>query len=285
MTASQLHPLELIDETLDINATDNYDLTLELAEEGVSIAVLDLLRGKYVMLRHYPREVTENDTTRSLEDIIDNDDFLKRHYRKVFIIIPSLLHTLVPSPVYEPRLRDDYFRFNHRLPEAAKIYANTLPFPDAVLLFSSEDPAVDRLLSRWPDVSPWHHTKPLLQHVSAACRTSEDRYIHLHFGKSFITVAIAEKRNLTFCNSFACTTSSDAAYFLFSVLDRKGIKSGETIFVSGSVEPYSEAHIALLNFSPSVKFASPVIRQSLSYVMNEVHLHRWLNLFTAAACE
>lgn len=285
MTTSQIYPLELIDETLDINATDNYDLTLELAEEGVSIAVLDLLRGKYVMLRHYPREVPADGTIRSLREIIDNDDFLGRHYRKVFIIVPSLLYTLVPSPVYEPRLRDDYFRFNHRVPEETKIYTNTLPFPDAVVLFSPEDQAIDKISSRWRDVTPWHHAKPLLQHVSAACRTSEDRYIHLHFEKSFVTVVIAEKRNLTFCNSFACSANSDAAYFLFSVLDRKGIKSDETIYVSGAVEPYSEAHIALLNFAANVKFAAPIIRQSLSYVMNGVHLHRWLNLFTAAACE
>ncbi|MCK7529771.1 MAG: DUF3822 family protein [Marinilabiliales bacterium] len=102
MTTSQIYPLELLDETLDINATDNYDLTLELSEEGVSLAVLDLLRGKYVMLRHYPRENPADGTVRSLGEIIDSDDFLRRHYRKVFVIVPSLLYTLVPAPVYEP---------------------------------------------------------------------------------------------------------------------------------------------------------------------------------------
>ena len=285
MTTSQIYPLELLDETLDINATDNYDLTLELSEEGVSLAVLDLLRGKYVMLRHYPRENPADGTVRSLGEIIDSDDFLGRHYRKVFVIVPSLLYTLVPAPVYEPRLKDDYFRFNHHLPEESQIFSNTLPFPDAVVLFSPGNDVGERITSRWRDVTPWHHLKPLLQHVFAACRTSDDRYIHLHFDRSFITVIIAEKRNLTFCNSFACTASSDAAYFLFSVLDRKGIKNDETIFVSGTVEPYSEAHISLLNFASNVKFASPIIRQSFSYVMNEVHLHRCPNLSTAPSLE
>ena len=40
MISSQINPMELIDETLDINATENYDLTLELSEEGVSVALL-----------------------------------------------------------------------------------------------------------------------------------------------------------------------------------------------------------------------------------------------------
>jgi len=45
MTQSQKYPMELFDETLDINATENYDLSLELSEDGLSLAVLDLLRG------------------------------------------------------------------------------------------------------------------------------------------------------------------------------------------------------------------------------------------------
>jgi hypothetical protein len=285
MTTSQIYPLELLDETLDINATDNYDLTLELSEEGVSLAVLDLLRGKYVMLRHYTLEVPSVSSNRTHAEIIDSDDFLKRHYRKVFIITPSPLYTLVPAPVYEPRLRDDYFRFNMHVPEEAKIFSNTLPFPDAVVLFSAGNELYDTISSRWRDVTPWHHTKPLLQHVFAACRTSEARYIHLHLEKSFATVIIAEKRSLTFCNSFACSANTDAAYFLFNVLDRKGIRNDEEINVSGMIEPYSEGHISLLSFAENVKFASPIIRQSYSYVMNEVHLHRWLNLFTAVTCE
>lgn len=285
MATSQIYPLELIDETLDINATDNYDLTLELSEEGVSLAVLDLLRGKYVMLRHYPREEPSADTVRTYEEIVGSDDFLKRRYRKTFIITPSLNSTLIPAPVYEPGLREDYFRFNFGSSGDDWVIANNLSFPDAVVLFSPGKEVTGSIPSRWREVTPWHHTKPLLGHVSAACRNSDDCYIHLHFEKSFVTVIIAEKRNLTFCNSFSVSSPQDGAYFLFSVLDRKGIRHDENIHISGAVEPYSEAHIALLNFSPGIRFASPLIRHSFSYVMNEVHLHRWLNIFTAASCE
>jgi hypothetical protein len=285
MAPSQIYPLELIDETLDINATDNYDLTLEMSEEGVSIAILDLLRGKYVMLRHYPREQPSDATLRSLAEIIEADDFLKRHYRKIYIITPSLLYTLVPAPVYDPAMRDDYLRFNHPAGAGAAIYSNQLPFPGAVTVFSPDNEVSDIIASRWQQVTPWHHTRPLLHHIFSVSRSSEERYIHVHFEKSFITVIIAERKSLAFCNSFAYSALSDAGYFLFNILDRKGIKNDETIHISGMLEPYSEGHIAILNFAGNVRFASPVIRHNFSYVMNEVHLHRWLNLFTAASCE
>ena len=285
MATSQIYPLELIDETLDINATDNYDLSLELSEDGVSLAILDLLRGKYVMLRHYPREITDEISLRPLNDIIEADDFLKRHYRKVFIIVPTMKYTMIPAPVYEPSLRDDYFRFNQHVADETAIYSNKLSFPDAVVLFSPENDVKKTLDAHWNDVAVWHHTRPLMQHVFSACRTSDDRYIHIHFEKGFTTVVITENRNLTFCNSFPGTAITDAGYFLFSVLDRRGIRNDETIHVSGIIEPYSEVHLSLLNFAENIKFATPLIRQSYSYVMNEVHMHRWLNLFTAVACE
>ncbi len=285
MTTSQIYPLELIDESLDINATDNYDLTLELSEEGVSLAVLDLLRGKYVMLRHYPLEDPSGSAPRTFEEIIDSDDFLRRRYRKIRILTPSPNSAMIPAPVYEPGLREDYYRFSFGSDAGEEILSNTVTFPDAVILFSPGKDVTKIISKRWSSVTPWHQTKPLLGHVSSACRNSDECYIHIHYEKSFVTVLIAEKRNLTFCNSFAISSPLDGAYFLFSVLDRKGIRHEETIHVSGMVEPYSETHISLLNFSSGIRFASPAIRQSFSYVMNEIHLHRWLNLFTAASCE
>lgn len=53
MTGIRRQPFELFDETLDINSTDNYDLSVEISEDGIAYSVLDLLRGKWVMLRHY----------------------------------------------------------------------------------------------------------------------------------------------------------------------------------------------------------------------------------------
>ncbi len=285
MARSLPYPLELIDETLDINATDNYDLTLELSEAGVSLAVLDLLRGKYVMLRHYPREDEAGTPVRSFAETVGSDDFLRRRYRKVFIVAPSLNATMIPAAVYETGLREDYFRFNFSGADSGTIIANTLHFPEAVVLFSPSREVTESISGRWRDVSPWHHTKPLLSHVSAVCRTNDGCYVHIHFEKDFVTVVAAEKRTLTFCNSFAVSSPQDGAYYLFSVLDRNGIRHDETINVSGAVEPYGEAHIALLSFAQNVRFASPVIRHGFSYVMNEVQLHRWLNLFTAASCE
>ena len=283
MTRSLIYPTELFDETLDINATENYDLTVEISEEGISLAVLDLLRGKYVMLRHYPLINHEESKINTLEGIIAGDDFLQRHYRKVIAVTPSPESTLVPSPLYDPALKDDYFRFNIPASESTNIFSNPLPFPGAVVLFTPMQGVTEILASHWPGLTPWHHTRPLLHHAFTTGRSSDDRYLHLHVEKSFVTIIIIEKRNLAFCNSYRCTTPGDAAYYLFNVFEKTGVRNNETLHVSGAIEPYGEMHLSILNFTESVRFSTPSVRHSFSYVMNEIPMHRWLNLFTAAS--
>ena len=280
-----MKPLELFDETLDINATDNYDLTVELSEEGVSLAVLDLLRGKYVLLRHYPLVTGEKETKRSFSDIITSDDFLKKQYRKVFIVTPSPSFTLVPSAVYDPSLRNGYFRFNHSSAADTTVFSNNVTFPGAVVLFSLPAETEDVLRTYWPGATPLHHSSVLLNHISSACRNVQGHYVHLHFNRTFVTVAVTEQRNLLFCNSFACPDPADASYFLFSVLESLKVRKDEPVCISGGIEPYSEAHFSVLNFAAGVKFASPFTRHSFSYVMHDTPKHRWINLFTAASCE
>lgn len=285
MNETDIYPLEYIDETLDINATDNYHLTVELSEAGLSLAILDLLRGKYVLLRYYSRETEPEGKTHSFSDLIEADDFLRREYKKIDLLMPTLHSTMVPLSVYDPGQCNDYYKINFGTEDKNGLITHTLSFPEAMVLYSPDSGAAENMASRWPDITPWHHTKPLLYHVSAASRSTDSHYVHIHYEKDFVTVVIAERRNLIFCNSFPITTPQEGAYFLFNILDRKSLRHDETIYVSGMIDPFSEAHLALLNFSPGIRFATPMIKFSYSWVMNELHLHRWLNLFSAASCE
>ncbi len=285
MNKEQKYPLEYFDETLDINATDNYDLTVEISEAAISLAILDLLRGKYVMLRHYSFPNHGEDIIKTINDVVSSDDFLRKHYRKVFLITPTLKSTIVPSPLFDPSLNSEYFSFNHTENDNSGIFSNTLSNPGANVIFSPLRGLGDIITSAWPGVTPWHHIKPLLCHAFTSCRSSDERYIQLHIEKDFITVIVIEKQKLIFCNSFKCSAPGDINYFLFNIFNKTSVKNGETLNVSGSIEPYGELHLSILNFTEAIKFSSPLMKFSLSYVMNELPLYRWLNLFTAASCE
>ena len=45
--------LELFDETLDINSTENYELSVQVSPDGFPFCLLDTIRNKYVLLRSF----------------------------------------------------------------------------------------------------------------------------------------------------------------------------------------------------------------------------------------
>ncbi len=47
-----------------------------------------------------------------LSELIRNDDFLTKHYKKVNCVMPSQKFTLVPAPLYDPgkKIRIFYFQ-------------------------------------------------------------------------------------------------------------------------------------------------------------------------------
>ena len=76
--------LELFDETLDINTTENYQLSVQLGNDNLSFCLLDTIRNKYILLRSFTPDNNKKFNNDQVEEIISRDDFLKRKYSKIF---------------------------------------------------------------------------------------------------------------------------------------------------------------------------------------------------------
>jgi len=68
--------LELFDETLDINSTENYELALQVSPDELSFCLLDTIRNKFVLIRSFKPEDNRYFSIDALKDLINNDDFL-----------------------------------------------------------------------------------------------------------------------------------------------------------------------------------------------------------------
>lgn len=49
--------LELFDETLDINSTENYELMIQASPDELTFSIFDNIRNKYVLLRSFEAEL------------------------------------------------------------------------------------------------------------------------------------------------------------------------------------------------------------------------------------
>jgi hypothetical protein len=277
--------LELFDETLDINSTENYELSIQVSPDKLSFCLLDAIRNKYVLIRVFEPENNKYYTSDSINELIVKDDFLLKHYKIVRLIMPSPKFTLVPAPLYDPAKKDEYFLFNHTREDDKAIITNKLHDPDSFLIFSVSKPLTNLLSTYYPGIYPWHHIKPLFNHVSHNRKSRNGNYIHIHVERDFFNMIVYNNNILKFCNSFNYRNISDILYFVLNVFKKLDLNQEETIFFSGLTEKYDDLSSNFSLYVRNIKFAEPAGNFTFSYVFNDAELHHYLNLFNAANCE
>jgi hypothetical protein len=277
--------LELFDETLDINSTENYELSVQAGPEGLSFCLLDTIRNKYVLLRSFEAEENNYLNATGIDDLIGKDDFLTKRYKKVNIVMSSRKFTMIPAQLFDPGKKDEYFSFNHLAEDGNIILSNRIADPDAFIIYSVLKPFYEVLSERFPGVLPFHHTKPLLNHVAHSRKSVNGNYIHVHVEKEFFNLVIFNHNVLKFCNSFNYRNINDILYYVLNTFRNLDIKQEETLCFSGQTEKYDDLSSAFSAYVRNIKFNEPSGNFTFSYVFNETILHHYLNLFTLVNCE
>ena len=277
--------LELFDETLDINSTENYELSVQVSNNGLSFCLLDTIRNKFVLIRSFEPEDKKHFSSVRINDIFSKDDFLTRKYRKVNVVLPSPKFTIVPTPLFDPAKQEEYFTFNHTLDEGNIILSNKTETPDAYIIFSVPKQIYDFVNSFLPDTQPCHHIKPLLAYSVHSRKSINGNYIHVHIEREFFNMIIFNNSLLKFCNSFKYKNIYDILYHTMNVLKSLRIGQEETIHFSGLTEKQGELSSCFSQYAGSIRFAGPSGNFTFSYVFNNTELHRFINLFTIINCE
>jgi hypothetical protein len=275
---------ELFDETLDINSTENYELSVEVGAHNLSFCILDGIRNKYIMFRSFVPEGQKKFTPDQIRDIISADDFLKKRYRKVHYLIASPKFTLVPPALYDPAKKEEYFSFNHPVSESTQILTDRLTDPDSFLLFSVSRPYSDLMKEFYPQSVPIHHLRPLFAQIHNERKSSGDLYIHAHIEADYFNLIIFKSNTLQLCNSFLYRNVSDILYHILNVFRNMNIKQEETIVLSGQTERFDDLSSNLSMYIRNVRYAALSGNFTFSYVFNEISFHRYINLFSAASC-
>ena len=277
--------LELFDETLDINSTETYDLSIQVSPDGLSFCLLDSIRNKFVMVRSYGPDDNRFFNSDKIREFLKNDDFLTKRYKKISCVMPSPKFTLVPKPLYDPGKKDEYFTFNHILDDENIILTDKTTDPDAYLVYSVSKPIWELVRSSYSGVTPHHHIKVLLEHNSAVRKSIAGNYIHAHIERDYFNLFIFSNNVLKFCNSFTYHHNSDILYFIMNTFKNLDIKQEETIFLSGMTEKYDSLSTDMSRYIQTIKFSEPAGNFTFSYVFNDTELHRFINLFNALNCE
>jgi len=279
-----MYEKELFDETLDINSTNNYEISIQLGLNGFSFCLLDNLRNRFVMFRDYKLSGREPGLVDEIKDIAAKDEFLSREYRRYRIIFSFERSTLVPASLYDPAIKNKYFELNHKLEDNYVVSNNRLTNPDSYLLFGVRKDIFDLMVNLFPDASLSHQVKPLLHSSFRQARKTKDQYVRVHFDQGFFNIMIIRDDDLQFFNTFRVRSDSDILYYLMNSFNRFMITDDRVVHLSGYISKFDDLYNNMLRYIKTLKFAAPEGDFSMSYIFDEMGTHQYCNLFNIVNC-
>lgn len=277
--------LELFDETLDINATENYELSVQVSNSEVSFCILDTLRNKFVMLRSYEPGDEGTYQMSQIEAIIRMDDFLTRRFKKRKLIAFSQKATLVPALLFDESKKTEYFVYNHPLCDIEEILSNKVENQGLFIVFSLPVEYMNVIKSSFPGAEIMHHTFPLICSINHNRKPAITNNIQVHIEHEYLNIIVSDQNGLRLSNTFNYKTITDIQYFVMYVLRRLNISQDEIIIFSGKAQRKEDIVRGFSGYFKNMRFAVPMGNYTLSYVLNENDLYKYYNIFTAVSCE
>lgn len=274
---------EHIDETLDIDAVANYEMSIQLRPDGLSFSVLDSLQKKYILLK-YLSLPGKKDPARALKKLYEKSELLSAGFKKVHLLYACGPQTLLPDNLYKADKLEDIYRFNLGLEEEHTVLSSPIPEFGLHTLFALPTETRERLQKLYPKAAIHHLSETLLKTLSLYS-AGEFPVMLIHREQDLIWIAAKEKSKLLFFNSFHYRSDTDLVYFSALASRQCGLQGKKhNLLLSGLFEEEDEAIPLLKEYHPLINKAKPHPDYSLSYLFQEVPEAAFVNLLTLAAC-
>jgi hypothetical protein len=277
-----------IDETFDINQTKNYHISIQAGLNGYSFSVLDTIRNKYILLKHFP--FTKGLTMPLLEDkvaeINSNDEFLSREYRTVFFSFQSPRYTIIPGPLFKKDSLKTYFEFNHIIDDLDEIHYNGFKNIDAFNLFAIPSGLCRLMYKAFVNVRFFHQATSLVEYgLMHHGGKNHDKIVMVNLHGNYIDIVVVQGDKLLFCNTFPWKTEQDLIYFILYVYEQLKLSGEHTpVVISGELQKKSTTYDLLKLYLKRINFERRDDHFIYSYTFNEIDVHWFTNLFNLRMC-
>lgn len=276
-----------VDETLDINITQSYYLSIQVSLNGLSFCILDPVRNKYIALSHqnFENDLAFDDLLNTIENIIKKDDLLSHSYKSTKLIWLSNKNTFIPNSYFNKKNLKKYFEFNQKLDDLDEIHFKELKYVNAYSIFIVPNQIANIFIKQFPDLNFYNQQIPFIEHTLFKYH-SESKKVFVNVNDEFIDLSITENGKLLLYNNFVYKTESDMIYFIMYVFDQFNLNTENTeLILSGFIDKKASIYSKLKGFISHMRFNKLSEDFSYSYTFNQVPPQSFTNLFNLHLCE
>lgn len=285
-----MNGISLTDETLNINSTSAYLLSMQAGMEGFSYCILDANRNKFIALRHIPftfDDINSDGFCSQVTDIIDSDEYLNCKYKGVKFILNTPKSTLIPAPLFDKENLLEYFKFNHTYNETETLHYNNLKNTEACNVFSLPYNLVDTIYMRFANAKLYHQSTPFIENnlIKYKSKGSKQK-VFVNIYPSFFDILVLQSSRMQLYNTFPYKTADECTYFIMYIYDQLKLDPETTeLLLSGDIAKNSDLHFRIKKFVRNIQFEKLNDSFTYSYIFNDVLSGFFVNLININRCE
>jgi hypothetical protein len=277
-----------IDKTFDSTQTNNFHLSVQISPDGLYFTVLDIPKGKYVVMSGYnffikrPRLLLKH-----VRDVYEKDDIIRMDYNSVDIIYSTRLFTLVPKVFFTNGDAESFQGFNNSHERSFAIMKSLLLRAEAWCIYDMPQNLSDYLNTVFPKAKVSHNLFPLIETALMNNRNFPERQqVHLNFFREYFEMIVVNGSKLIQCNIFNYKTERDILYYVLYAFDQlKLLPENTDLIIQGHMPQVSPVYHLLKKYIKKTAFSKLNTTYQYSYTFSQLPEHYFSSLLNLYKCE
>lgn len=262
-------------------------LSVQIGQDGLSLAVLDNKSNTYLLLKEYIFENIHSDVQvlEEFKRIVEIEEAFKEGYQKTVIGFIGGLSVLIPEALFNQDKAKTYLDFSHDIKNEYFVGNDALINVRARNVYGIHRALYESIKSAFPTATMMHASSSLIESLSLHFKHDQGNKIVLHLQYSHFEVVYFKDGNLQFYNSFNYTTGEDLIYYVLFVFEQLGLNQDqESLLVFGEMEEHSHTHELLHQYVRNVAFGDRGVMMKYSQALDIIPRHFYYNLFHQFLC-
>jgi hypothetical protein len=257
--------------------------------ESLQFCVLDTEKNRFVALADFrlPSSPKTPELFYSeISRLFSEEEALKKKYPSVVIGLDTPLHTLVPTPLFDPGQYSKHLEFNFGMTGTGQVRADQLEEIDAFNVYQIPQGLLDVLQASFGDAALFHRSSALIRAIYNHQKMNPSPAgVYLNVRELSIDLASLDGGRLVFFNSYSCAGKEDMLYYTLYVLEQLNLRPDATqLYVSGRIEDGSESFRLLEQYIHPVLFPGRINLWEYSPLLNQLPDQRYQELYALALC-